>query len=138
MITIIVITFVFLVLWVLIKAEEAGNNDAPLTPPPRPKNAVRRRRPHQSAGEDAVTRDEARAKCLEAMETAWIKSGANNLKVADAMAAAFDALNGIARVDPIEATEEMIDAGLYYAQLVEIWRAMSAAGDLTNGPENKP
>lgn len=87
----------------------------------------------------------------------------------DAATAAFDAQHGLARVCPIEATEEMIAAyrGALKAQhnsmspeeIKEIWprrrikghghvfpkdmkaharwRAMSAAGDLTNPPEKK-
>jgi hypothetical protein len=55
----------------------------------------------------------------------------------------LDSLHGIARVDPIEATEEMIAAGSDAEGYSEgdihgIWKAMAAAGDLTNPPETKP
>ncbi len=61
-----------------------------------------------------------------------------------------DALHGLARVVPVEATEEMIDGeldrrdrltygiGLDERSVSNAWRAMTAAGDLTNPPEEKP
>lgn len=58
----------------------------------------------------------------------------------DAMAVAFDAQYGLARVCPIEATEEMIEASYICDDCRKprdektTWRAMSAAGDLTNPP----
>lgn len=55
--------------------------------------------------------------------------------------AIFDAQHGLARVCPIEATEEMIAAAreLRYMEPVlnQQWRLMSASGDLTNLPEKK-
>jgi hypothetical protein len=85
-------------------------------------------------------RDEHRAKCFEAMECAWPASV--RVPPREALIAAFDALHGIARVNPIEATEEMVKAGRfadtnegYYFS--ELWRAMSITGDLTDPPEGK-
>ena len=100
-----------------------------------------------------MTRDEQRNACLEAMKEAWITAGANNLKAYDAMAAAFDALHGIAFVCPIEATEEMMNAGIMYLDSISLrdsfplpatfrWvfflTAISEAGNLTNATEKKP
>jgi hypothetical protein len=58
--------------------------------------------------------------------------------------AILDSLHGAgARVVPIEATEEMLDAAYYrgraddFAEEREAWRAMSAAGDITNAPQNQ-
>jgi hypothetical protein len=53
---------------------------------------------------------------------------------------AFNAQNGIVRVNSIEATEEMIEAGSgcstgqYDDDAKEIWGLMSGAGDLTDAP----
>lgn len=82
-----------------------------------------------------MTRDEHRAKCINEMA---FRSGIDY----DEAEVAFDSLHGLARVVPIEATEEMIKAGM--AVLVptmqpivaeEVFHAMVAAGDLSNGPE---
>jgi len=107
-----------------------------------------------------MTRDEHRAKCIEAMAYSmskwWIEENMAGWKyLATVMAmTAFDALHGIARVVPIEATGKMIAASDIYwqsefpgfptmADVEGMWRAMSAAGDLTNPakpeyPEGKP
>lgn len=59
----------------------------------------------------------------------------------------FDALHDLATVHPVEATEEIIaagndeggsDYGMSEEDLRLLWRAMSAAGDLTNPQEKKP
>jgi hypothetical protein len=95
-----------------------------------------------------MTRDEARAKCIEAMVEGGNKLRRGHGPSWETMAAAFDALHGIARVDPVEATEKMITAAraarqahkdMSMPELLDdtLWRAMSAAGDLTNGPETK-
>jgi hypothetical protein len=70
--------------------------------------------------------------------------------------AVLDSLHGIARVDPVEATEEMIRCGAalvrkkwfeneaktyqgkWEALARSAFEAMSATGDLTNPPEEKP
>jgi hypothetical protein len=99
-----------------------------------------------------MTRDEHRAACIKAMAIAWLsKRGYPETDVPDWLmrqtieeqTAALDALRSAgARVVPIEATEEMIDAA-YLPESPrrgasrEIWDAMSAAGDLTNPPEGK-
>ena len=117
-----------------------------------------------------MTRDEHRAKCIEAMARSicWLwfmqdiaPSGVSwtddeiSEKVdqywqeyTDEATIHFDALHDIARVDPIEATGKMIAASDIYwqsefpgfptmADVEGMWRAMSAAGDLTNAPENR-
>jgi hypothetical protein len=92
-----------------------------------------------------TARDEARAKCIEAMVQAYIL----RLKeyplssIFEGFTAAFDSLHGIARVNPIEATEEMMAAiNLNIIRGMSANEAtyydMSAAGDLTNPPETKP
>jgi hypothetical protein len=88
-------------------------------------------------------RGELREKCLVAMATAaqtrfpglrhadpvWL-SHPDWLKIC---ATAFDALHGIARVDPIEATEEMRKAAThYFSDPLTAFETISAAGDLTN------
>jgi hypothetical protein len=88
-----------------------------------------------------MTRDEHRAKCIEAMaaEISSVCAWPDNRSV-EAAIRAFDSLHGIARVDPIEATEEMMTAGRVRTGIGDrhiIWTAMSAAGDLTNPPEGK-
>lgn len=92
-----------------------------------------------------MTRDEHRAKCIEAMIEAGPQAS-SYLNWKKIMTAAFDAIRTAdARVDPVEATEEMIEAGELAAgakwsghPVVFIFSAMSAAGDLTNPPEGKP
>jgi hypothetical protein len=102
-----------------------------------------------------MTRDEHRNACIEASATAlalargyvfsqmpdWYKE-----RTREEAAAAFDALpSASAGVHPIQATEEMIEAGRA-ANLEKnpadglyerIWRAMSTVGRLTNPPDKK-
>jgi hypothetical protein len=97
-----------------------------------------------------MTRDDARAKCIEAMALAELHheyglvtfSPVQILEAEARATAAFDSLHGIARVNPIEATEEMMMACSEATGLMPMWanswRAMSAVGDLTNQPEMKP
>jgi hypothetical protein len=94
-----------------------------------------------------MTRDEHRAKCIEAMARTLCDRNEPGPEWQDYVpdaTAALDALRGLARIVPIEATEEMIDAAYlrgihdHFAEEREAWRAMSAAGDLTNTPERKP
>jgi len=108
-----------------------------------------------------MTSDEYRAKCIEAEAIAaferyndspWICASEDEKKHwIWTMTAAFDSIHGIARVVPIEATEEMVKAGSsalvrwessndpYSANCVTaVYKAMSAAGRLTSPPEKKP
>lgn len=82
-----------------------------------------------------MTRDEHREKCFDAMEAAYWRAFDKSDKVRDYLAAAFDSLHGLAHVNSVEATElpDYVEA-----MFQEVWRAMSAAGDLTNLPEQKP
>lgn len=95
-----------------------------------------------------MTLDEHRNACIEGMaaaiaQTPWenISGWSRNAFLRKATRA-FDSLNGIAFVDPIEATEEMVRAAygpqtnIAYARTV--FHAMAAAGNLTNPPEKKP
>ncbi len=111
-----------------------------------------------------MTRDEHRAKCIEAMVAARLEyhRSAIGLELpsgADAenfytemerrlMTVSFDALRtaGVG-VYPIEATEEMRIAAvrnspthgpLYDRDIPALWAAMSATGDLTNPPKTRP
>ena len=89
-----------------------------------------------------TSRDEARAKCIEVIGTALIATEDSGDVLVEA-AAAFDALHGLARVVPVEATEKMVAAVAYgtkeYLRHVEaMFETMSTAGDLTNPPETKP
>lgn len=96
-----------------------------------------------------MSRDEARALCIEAIETAIIGAiidagGTLDVRMTPVGAAAFDALHGIATVNPPSCTAEMVEAGDLASEkspegdmITVIFNAMSAAGDLTNGPENK-
>jgi hypothetical protein len=80
-----------------------------------------------------MTRDEHREKCIEALASAYHRFN----KRLPAMERAFDALNGVARVVPIEATEEMIAAGgrtEFDYHLGNSIDAANYAGDLTNQP----
>jgi hypothetical protein len=106
-----------------------------------------------------MTRDEYRAKCIEAMADLAL---AGKVIYADEnpkellftrdnwiviMTAAFDALRGIARVNPIEATEEMHVAAKERRESDkakglptpwgQVWKAMSTTGDLTKTPESR-
>lgn len=103
-------------------------------------------------------RDKQRNVCIVEMLNGYfsdlgipIDAVQNYLKHLGAMTAAFDALHGIARVNAIEATNEMVKASrkatdkLYLENttrsfsdtelLPVIFATMSAAGDLTNPPE---
>jgi hypothetical protein len=100
-----------------------------------------------------LTRDEHRAKCIEAMKVS-ARNGPlqtngkiayfSNAELVELFTAAFDSLHGIVRVDPIEATEEMIDEYALaewsedHEDVKSVWRNMSAAGDLTNPLEKQP
>jgi hypothetical protein len=108
----------------------------------------------------STSSDEHRAKCITSITKALYNAipGSEESwpiwKAEEVATATFDALNGIARVDPIEATGKMIAASDIYwqsefpgfptmADVEGMWRAMSAAGDLTNPakpeyPEGKP
>lgn len=91
-----------------------------------------------------MTRDEHRAKCIEAIRAAFEAANDDQQRfplLDDCWAAAFDALPSAgARVDPVEATEEMMKAArdARPSTIWYMWLAMSAAGDLTNPPEGKP
>ena len=102
-----------------------------------------------------MTRGEHRATCIEAMRAAYRTELNSDGRAEErqgglrAMTAAFDSLHGIAFVDPIEATEEMIEEGADMMSglvsegregraAVKIFAAMAARGDLTNTPEEKP
>jgi hypothetical protein len=96
-----------------------------------------------------MTPAEHRVKCIEAVATAMIHDmfAPHELPVCDELwrkyvhtaTAAFDALHGIARVVPIEATHEMIyTIGPPFAWNSRIFGYMSAAGDLTDPPEGTP
>jgi hypothetical protein len=98
-----------------------------------------------------MTRDERRAKCIETTADALHDMTDDNpfprraeLKIATFI---LDSLHGIARINPVEATEEMYAAGwneggtdynMSEGDLRLLFEAMSAAGDLTNPPEGKP
>lgn len=84
-----------------------------------------------------VTTHELRLECAEAI------AKAANISVRRAFLA-LDSLHGLARIVPIEATEVMVEAGMYVLGLTmkpivseEVFHAMAAAGDLTNPPEKK-
>lgn len=97
-----------------------------------------------------MTRDEHRAKCIEAMAraTALHVEGVEEMwpDFIAVETAAFDSLHGFATVNAPNATEEMISEGrlaflktrpgeeLYQ----RLWLAMSSTGALTNPPETKP
>ena len=91
-----------------------------------------------------MTRDEQRNACIEAMKES-ARSGQFQIKIGlwsnpDLVAlftAAFNAIHGIAFVNPIEATYEMLVEGDMCPAAAGKWRAMAAAGDLTNTPEKK-
>jgi hypothetical protein len=96
-----------------------------------------------------MTLDEYRKACIEAMEMAYEaqrrKDGhkLSTFYKIKAMTAALDAIPAVsARVVPAEATEQMLQTGSEkFAETglwAQLWRAMAAAGDLTNPPEKKP
>jgi len=96
-----------------------------------------------------MTRDEQRAKFAKTMADALHDmtdddpfSPEQELRIAYFI---LDSLHGIAFVNPIETTEEMWKAAddewiaaEGYIDFSEFWRAMAAAGDLTNPQETKP
>lgn len=97
-----------------------------------------------------MTRDEQRAAIIKAMAIAayateydsesypWgNQSEYTRETLITAQTAAFDAQHDLARVNPIEATEEMVSAGLRHREISQGWLAetfesMAAAGRLTN------
>jgi hypothetical protein len=104
----------------------------------------------ESMAEMAMTRDEARAKCIEAvaekiafdMDTLpWALVNEHHKNFYRRVARrSFDSLHGIARVNLPEATEEMIEAGnsIEDGDHLSVWSVMAATGNLTNPPETKP
>ncbi len=101
-----------------------------------------------------MTRERDREKCIKAMARAFCADthlactfpDCGCKSMAHRAASALDSLNGIACVVPAGATEEMIIASRAARQMHKdlslpallddvIWRAMSAAGDLTNDPD---
>lgn len=97
-----------------------------------------------------MTRDEHRNVCLDKIELAARRTlpfdKLTNEEWLVLRTAAFDALHGIARVCAVESTSDMRIAGgeaqqrsiQEYGDPEIVWDAMSAAGDLTNGPEKNP
>lgn len=88
-------------------------------------------------------RDEQRKACIEAIERAAAANAAGTSR--EWATAILDALNGLARVCPIEATNEMLQAGARilgqesgWSDSMSCWNAMTATGDLTNPPGRKP
>jgi len=97
-----------------------------------------------------------RAKCIEAIALVLeddlrdiVDPGSNTFMYGgdrshwiDAATLAFDALRSAGvRVVPMEATEDMLEAAwesIIAEDGKEAWKDMSAAGDLTNPPEQKP
>jgi len=102
-----------------------------------------------------MTRDEHRAKCIEALARTYYYEQVQDddeqfeeattqeiqacIEVGENL---LDCLHGITRVAPVEATMEMTRSwfgnqnNTDYAEAV--WRTMAAAGDLTNPPGKKP
>lgn len=94
-----------------------------------------------------TSRNEQRAKCIEAMAVADCElSGELWNELSEAAREdyrmnarpLFDSLHGLARVNPIEATKEMVDPKVESEGQRRTWRYMSAAGDITNPPGEKP
>jgi hypothetical protein len=90
-----------------------------------------------------MTRDEARAKCIKAMEA--VARSDTGLPWTPLLTRAFDALaTAGVRVVPAEATEEMISAEETLREHhpgrppAATFAAMATIGDLTNPPEKKP
>jgi hypothetical protein len=102
-----------------------------------------------------VTRDEARAMCIEAMDRAFIRAAPyldfSMVGRRRALTAAFDSLSktGV-HVVPTAATAEMMEAAtneahghdsnlqIALSRIPIVFAAMAAAGDLTDAPETKP
>jgi hypothetical protein len=92
-----------------------------------------------------MTRDEARAKCIEMIGAALDRRGI--FVSFEQAVAAFDALHGIAAVNLRDVTEEMADAARREAhghkddlqisvnRIPAVFAAMAATGDLTNAQE---
>lgn len=98
-----------------------------------------------------MTSDELRQQCIDAMEVAadnalpcLCDKDGHPISPGDfhaAIEAAFDAMHGLVRLEPPEATPEMIEAGAMkvsypaYSEAgrvaTNVWRVMAAAGDLT-------
>lgn len=97
--------------------------------------------------EHPTHRDDKRTECIEALRGAVNKEKRGNGMSWETAEVAFDSLRGLARVVPIEATEEMIVSGkqeyesdeIYSRESIvkSVFQAMSSAGDLTNPPEKK-
>lgn len=99
-----------------------------------------------------MTRDEHRAKCIEAMATVWLRNRGYESpadipewiwrQTIAEQTAAFNALYGVAFVNPRQPTAEMIGAGQSAEEdgmdLGRIFKAMATAGDLTNPQEKTP
>jgi hypothetical protein len=97
-----------------------------------------------------MTPADHRAQCIEAMaakyrlefERIWSGSRPAYAEAILLMTAAFDALNGIARVNPVEATQEMIEIGYaayeHHGDLDSAFADMAEHGDLTRPPWHKP
>lgn len=93
-----------------------------------------------------MTRDEHRAACIAKMWFTMASQPAADYEFAATIA--FDSLHDIALVNPVEATEAMIEVGhgnnyqasKYFSAkgVANLWRRMSVAGRLTNPPEKKP
>jgi hypothetical protein len=83
-----------------------------------------------------MTSEDHRKACIEAIKHAigWTAEPGASFMAA--------IVHGIARVNPIEATRDMMGAGQSAEEggqtLSRIYLAMSTIGDLTNPPEKKP
>jgi hypothetical protein len=95
-----------------------------------------------------MTRDQQRNACFEKMAVAradglWIAfTKEQRRSFIEDEKRVFDSLHGIARVNPVEATDEMLLAASEFDENSQqvccaIWRAMSTKGRLTNPPEVK-
>lgn len=73
-----------------------------------------------------MTKDELRKQCIGAIK----RSLTNRISLHEDAEAAFDALHGLVRVVPIEATEEMNQV-YWRSSAGKLFDAMAAAGDLT-------
>jgi hypothetical protein len=84
-----------------------------------------------------MTNDEQRKVCVSMVHGTLIGLGYNaTLEEATDI---FDAVYGLARICPIEATAEMLEAAQnYFGEGLTAYYAIAAAGDLTKPPEVKP
>ena len=80
-----------------------------------------------------MTRNEHRAKCIEAINAAIADYGKWPRPRQFLAPRILDSLHGIARVISVDPSEEITRNH----QLIDLWHAMSAAGDLTNPPQEK-